>query len=384
MKIGITTYFNIKNYGSALQAFAMKSFLEKNGHQAEFLNVKESQPLDKYLHKLHVASVTAAKCLVYPEARRTQQEIMRLKRETSSVISEKSQKAFDVFGENCLPSVTVGRRKLKKAAHTDAYGAFICGSDQIWSPLSPHLSGFKFLNFAPKQKRIAYAPSFGVSKMPSYNRTFVKKMLMGMEDISVREYDGANMIEALTGRKAPVLLDPTMLLAGDQWRVLYRQQVSDLKSENYVLCYFFDEPGSDVIEKITKFASDNNCKIKVLFPSNEGFLKNGAQCVDAGPMEFLQLVDGAQYVFTNSFHGCVFSVLFQKPFIAFGRKHSETVKQTSRIETLLQQVGASQSFYSQDADFQFPDTECFDDSVEAMRQVSSQYLLNCLQKRMME
>ena len=379
MKIGITTYFNIKNYGSALQAFAMRNFLTKKGHTAVFLNIKETLPVDKILHKLHVAFVTLVKCVIYKQARTTQQEINRLKKETTSVITTETEKLFSCFEKEYLPSVTIGRRLLKKVAHSDEYGAFICGSDQIWSPLSPHLSGFKFLNFAPKCKRIAYAPSFGVSKIPSYNKLFVKKNLLEIDNISVREFDGAKIVKQLTGKDVPVLLDPTMLLSGEQWREIYQSSISNTQSDKYILCYFFDEPDKKAVSKITEFANSKNLKIKVLSSSNTAFIENGAECVDAGPMEFIQLIDNAQYIFTNSFHGCVFSVLLQKKFIAFGRNHSETVKQTSRIETLLKQVGAQESFYNENQEaFQFPDTGVFEVSIEPLRSASAEYLINCL------
>lgn len=382
MKIGITTYFNIDNYGSALQAFALRNFLTQSGHTAIFLNVKEQHPIDKHLHKLHVASVTAAKCIVNTEARKTLKEIRRLKQATTAVITDETKRMFSEFRAESLPSICIGRRALKKLASSDEYGAFICGSDQIWSPLSPHLSGFKFLCFAPQEKRIAYAPSFGVSKIPSYNRTFIKKCLSGINDISVREFTGAEMIKNLIGREVPVVLDPTMLLCGEEWRKIYQAKVSDKESDQYILCYFFDEPHPEVISKISDFAASKGLKIKVLTASNKGFLAKGAELVDAGPMEFLQLLDQAQYVFTNSFHGCVFSVLFDKKFIAFGRSHSDAVKQTSRIETLLKQVGAGESFYHENQpNFVFPDTERFESAIKPLRETSGEYLLKCLKKR---
>ena len=189
------------------------------------------------------------------------------------------------------------------------------------------------------------------------------------------------IVKELTGRDVPVLLDPTMLLTGEQWRELYKPNATP-NGEKYILCYFFDEPDSATVAKIKDFADEKNLKIKVLSESNKAFLENGAECVNAGPLEFLQLVDNAQYVFTNSFHGCVFSVLFRKEFIAFSRNHSETVKQTSRIETLLEQVNASESFYPKsEGEFIFPNTSAFSDLIEPLRRTSSEYLINCLKKR---
>lgn len=382
MKIGIATYFNIKNYGSALQACAMRNFLMRDGHTAVFLNVKEQHPIDKLFHKMHVAAVTVAKCMINKEARETQQEIKRLKKATTTVITPETSEMFSRFETDFLPSICIGRRALKKVASSDEYGAFICGSDQIWNPLSPHLSGFKFLSFAPKHKRIAYAPSFGVSKIPSYNEAFIRKSLLGIEDVSVREYSGAEIVKNLTGEDAPVLLDPTMLITGEEWRTTYQAHVSNKENDKYILCYFFDEPSMEIVSKISDFAASKSLKIKVLVASNKAFLEKGAELVDAGPMEFLQLIDNAEYVFTNSFHGCVFSVLFKKEFIAFGRSHSEAVKQTSRIETLLKRVGAEESFHNDhQKDFVFPHTESFENCIEPLRSASGEYLTKCLKKR---
>ena len=382
MKIGITTYFNIKNYGSALQAFAMRTILKQNGHSVMFLNIKERHPIHCFFHKLHVAVVTVSKCIIFKEARKTYSEIKKLRLNTSSAINPKVSDMFSKFEDEFLPSISLGRIELKRLAKTDEYGAFICGSDQIWSPLSPHLSGFKFLNFAPKRKRIAYAPSFGVSQIPTYNRNFIKKHLIEMEDISIREFDGAKLIKNLIGKNVPVLLDPTMLLTGEQWRRIYQTNTIIDNKEKYVLCYFFDEPSTEIVDKITSFAKSNNCKVKVLSCSNKTFIKNGAEYVNAGPMEFVSLIDNAQYIFTNSFHGCVFSVLFSKRFIAFGRNHSKTVKQTSRIATLLNEVKSQDSFYKEgQIEFSFPNVERFDSCLEPLRTASIEYLLNCLKKR---
>lgn len=381
MKIGITTYFNIKNYGSALQAFALRTFLIQQGHTAIFLNIKEQRLWENLFHKIHVAAVIGTKCIVSRKARETQKEIDHLKKVSTAVISKETLKAFSRFEEEYLPSLCVGRRKLKRLAASNEYGAFICGSDQIWSPLSPHLSGFKFLSFAPRNKRIAYAPSFGVSKIPAYNTAFVRKKLLDIDDISVREFDGAKIVKELTGRDVPVLLDPTMLLSGEQWRRIYQENVLHAQPDKYILCYFFDEPNKRVVSKINEFANLKKLKIKVLFSSNKTFIENGAEFVSAGPLEFLQLVDKAQYVFTNSFHGCVFSVLFDKRFVAFGRNHSETVKQASRIKTLLEQVGSQQCFYEEDQiDFLFPNVDSFENAIKPFRNMSSEYLINCLKK----
>ena len=103
--------------------------------------------------------------------------------------------------------------------------------------------------------------------------------------------------------------------------------------------------------------------------------------IEADPWQFLSLIDHSTYVFTNSFHGSVFSVLFGKRFIVFGRKHSKTVQQTSRISNLLEIVGAQKNFYDKSLrEFVFLDPTDFAEKLCEPRKMSFEYLSKCLEK----
>lgn len=383
MKVGIVTYFNIKNYGSVLQAFSSKNILEQLGHQSVFLDIREHKKTFKLLHKFHVASVTILKCAVSKTSRKIHREIRSLRKESGSGFGNKTNALFDEFIAKQLYSISIDRMTLKKKAHTDEFGAFICGSDQIWSPLSIHLSGYKYLNFAPKNKRIAYAPSFGVSAVPSYNIKFVAKQLKGIRYLSVRETEGAKIIKNLTTKEVPVLLDPTMLIDGNVWRELYNsyedKNVLTSLPDKYVLCYFFDEPSDDICEKISSYANEVNAKMVVLSTNNNKLLSKGAIYVDAGPWEFLHIIDNSESVFTNSFHGSVFSLQFSKPLLTLGRNHSDTVKQTSRIDTLLKNTELESCRYIS-GDIQFTDTSKALDKLLPYREKSIDFLRVSLKK----
>ncbi len=342
MKIGIVTYYNIKNYGSVLQAFALQSILEQLGHQAVFLSVREQKKFFKLLHKIHVASVTILKCAFSKSARETHREIRALRKESGAGFGDKTKALFDAFIKEHLNSIRLDRLGLRRIAHSSEIGAFICGSDQIWSPLSVHLSGYKYLNFAPSGKRIAYAPSFGVSSIPDYNRDYVKKAIANIDFLSVREDDAAAIIRKLISKDVPVLLDPTLLMEPRAWRRLYASYVNKdivaVLPNKYVICYFFDEPSGEICEKIARYADSITARIVVLSARNYTMIALGAMYIDAGPWEFLHIIDHSSGVFTNSFHGCVFALQFSKPLVVFERNHSEAVKQTSRIDTLLRKT----------------------------------------------
>ena len=382
MKIGVVTYFNIKNYGSALQAYSLKTVANGLGHDIVFLNVREDKPAYKIAHKFHVGFVTLIKCALFKNARKTHKEIRTLRQKSESGISHESAKLFDEFLCKQLPNVNMDRASLKKAARTENFGAFICGSDQIWSPLSLHLSGYKYLNFAPRNKRIAYAPSFGVAAVPDYNKAFVRKMLLGFDDISVREHQGAKIVKELISKEPPVVLDPTMLLSGAEWRTLYKAHTPRISKEKYALCYFFDEPEKETVEQIVEYSRKNNLKMLVLSSGNTQLLSKGAELVNAGPLEFLRYVDEAECVFTNSFHGSVFSILFGRPLKVFGRSHSDTVKQTSRIDTLLENTGLQACMCCSVKDNIAPvPTDKAEDRLYSHRVHSISYIQNALDKR---
>ena len=260
MKIGIVTYFDICNYGSVLQAYAMKRALSLLGYDAVFLNIKEEKWSTKYLHKLYVGLITVIKCITNKEALKTHCEIRSLRRKNISFVSKECRHKFNDFIKINLPSLTIDRISLRRRSKGDEFGAFICGSDQIWSPLSLSLSSHKFLEFAPMEKRIAYAPSFGVEEIPSYNRNHVYRALKKFDSISVREISGANIIKKLIGKDVPIVLDPTMLFDGDEWRMLYREHAGYMEKENYILCYFFDEPEEEILDLILSFSKEKKTK----------------------------------------------------------------------------------------------------------------------------
>lgn len=378
MRVGIVTYFDIANYGSVLQAYALKTVLEEYGVHSDFVRIHERKAVNKYLHKIYVGAITATKLLTSPTARKNHFEIRNLKKTTQSGISEETKNSFSSFVENNLSSITLGRLELVKLAHTSQYDYFICGSDQIWSPLSLHLSSYKFLEFAPESKRIAYAPSFGVESIPEYNVRHIKKALKKMSYISVRETQGAVMIEELTGEKPPVMLDPTMLLTDEQWRKEYRKHQTKVHNKPYVLAYFFEEPSKEIVQEIMNCASKDGMDVLVLMQTNEMLLSKGAVYVSADPWEFLYLIDHAEYILTNSFHGAVFSVLFNKKFTVFNRKHSDNVKQTSRIATLLSTAGLSACTYKEGEPIYKERKPIELGKIVKKRQESLQYLGNAL------
>ena len=191
---------------------------------------------------------------------------------------------------------------------SDRYDYFITGSDQVWNPDNLHGTSFFFLTFAEQYKRIAYAPSFGVSEIkPEFIEDY-KEWISGMYKLSVREDDGAKIIKKLTGRESPVLVDPTLLLTKEKWLSIAKE-ASNKPKDKYLLTYFLGGIPTQYKKEIKKTAKENNLEI-----INLGDIKE-KDTYQTGPSEFIDYINNCSVMFTDSFHGTVFSILFEKPFV---------------------------------------------------------------------
>ena len=292
-------------------------------------------------------------------------------------------KIFDRFAERYftkLSPIFYGYDALKDAAKD--YETFLVGSDQLWLP-SGLATGFYNLQFVPEDKRkIAYATSFGVSKIPMYQRKKTAKFLKRFHYLSSREKSGTNIIKQLTERDVPVVVDPTLLLTPEDWREIipFRRIVE----EKYIFCYFLGNnyehrKAAKELQRMT------NLKI-VTLPLLDNFVQEDLKfadiCLfDAASDDFVNLIRGAEYVLTDSFHGSVFSILNEKLFCTFDRFNDGTGSRNSRIDSLCQQLNLESRRY--DGDIFRVKTQIDYGKVnqlrEERRQESLQYLKTALQ-----
>ncbi|HFI0330222.1 TPA: polysaccharide pyruvyl transferase family protein, partial [Streptococcus suis] len=219
----------------------------------------------------------------------------------------------------------IGNRiALKKEIENFDY--FITGSDQVWNPYYNSGSSIYFLDFAPKKKRLSYAPSFGIHTIPNEYIEDYKKWIDGIESLSIREDDGAKIINELTGREASILVDPTLLLRKEEWINLSKQSVNK-PNEKYLLTYFLGGIPLEYKSQVEEIAENNDLKIISL-----GDLKD-IETYMADPSEFIDFIKDCSIFCTDSFHGVVFSILLERPFVVYERVGSASMY--SRINTLL-------------------------------------------------
>jgi hypothetical protein len=223
--------------------------------------------------------------------------------------------------------------------HALNYDIFICGSDQIWNPNITSLDPAYFLSFVPTdKKKIAYAASFGISDMPRGYQKILKKLLEGIEYISVREKEGKQIIKSLTGRDVDVVLDTTLLLNEEEWGVI-SEPCPSREEKRYVLCYYVQNNKrlDDISIKCSKAMGIPRVVINA---SNKDRFNGAIPVFAVGPSEFVKLFKDASFVVTNSFHGITFSINFKKPFF-LDLLNGEAVSRNSRLINILEDLNLS-------------------------------------------
>ena len=240
--------------------------------------------------------------------------------------------------------------ELNKAAHD--YLMFVVGSDQLWLP-SNIAANYYTLNFVPRDvPKMALATSFGISQLPTAQAKLAKEFLPRINYCSVREVSGQKLINNLIGRDVPVVCDPTILFTAEEWGEGISKE--RFVKEKYLLCYFL---GNNPIQRefVKKVKALTGYKIVQLqhcdefIASDENFPDEAPYNV--GPKEFFRLIRDAEYVFTDSFHCSVFSMLHAKKFFTFRRYNNDSIVSTNgRIYSLLSLVGEEKRLLKGDED----------------------------------
>ena len=192
----------------------------------------------------------------------------------------------------------------------DEYDFFVVGSDQVWNPeFTEQFFPGRFLTFAPKNKRIAYAASIAVPTIPAQFQSAWRDGINGMNHVSVREQSAVEIVKQLTGVEPLTVVDPVFLLTTDEWaQVSTRPAWLDEKFDGgYILTYFL---GRGLTIDMQKISSQVGLPAIKLFDPRGSF-----DHYNVGPAEFLWLASHASLIYTNSFHGTAFSILFGRPFV---------------------------------------------------------------------
>ena len=334
MKIGILTQPLLENYGGLLQCYALQTILKRLGHEAWVVQ-RTSGELQGFTKKVLFSCIKQFDKIFLGGK--------LVKRLRPNTYAKRNTSYFVLNYINPKTKLITTTETLKKCNVEQNFEAYIVGSDQVWRPVySPCINNY-FLDFLSPQdrtKRIAYAASFGVDEWEfSEEETSVCKDLIKLFDgVSVREDSATALCEKYLGRNDALhVLDPTMLLEKEDYiRIVEKEK--EPKSPGNLFCYILDESSekNQVVESIASqidavpFTQMPKCKL-----TDENLKDRLEDCVYPSVTAWLRAFMDADMVVTDSFHGCVFSIIFNKPFWVIGN-HSRGM---ARFESLLSMFG---------------------------------------------
>lgn len=385
----VTCYFQ-PNYGSQLQAYATQMAFDKLGIANETIRIDGLLPeINKAKYKYFLSKIFDRATIKDKMA--TVRKFLAKKR--NHVYAENLRVRYKMFEDFASTKFRLSERynsKRELTENTHKYSAFIVGSDQLWLP-SNIAADYYTLNFVPVEiPKIALATSFGISKLPKKTAELASKFLDRLNHISVRETSGQKIAQELTDKDIAVVCDPTIMFSADDWAkaldaVENGNRFAD--GQKYIFVYFLgNNPWQREVVKIVQ--KETGLKIVQIAHSDE-YVKTDVGFADftpynVGPKEFVELIRDAEFVFTDSFHCSVFSMLNHKKFFTFPRYSNDgTTSTNGRLYSLLSLVKhESRMVRKSDADtflLDIPiDYELIDSELEHLRRFTWQWLQDAL------
>lgn len=366
-KIGVVTFFNNYNYGSVLQCYALQQILSELNVVPTVLNQVEGGKRWK-IKKIGRLFELLISCIKYPNRWKAVQKSYAESKRSCEELSDKTKEKFEKFINKNINYKDVSYEQLSK---TEEYDGYISGSDQVWGTSGYFLNPFMFLGFTNKEKKYSYAASFGSDQCPQWYKKKIKKYLADYKLISVREESGYEFVKKM-GYDVMIHIDPTMLFDDSFWR----KKIEDKKGK-YIFLYFLNEPSELAIKHINNLLNLKSIDKVIATPYKfKGYenIDSSVEFVSLSPDEFLNTVDNAQTICTDSFHGAVFSIIFRKQFFSYYRKYNHGMPQNNRIETLLKHFLLESQLVNKSDNYSIPDYAFFDLVINDERKNAKEYL----------
>lgn len=354
MRTATITWITYNNYGTELQAYALQQYIKGLGIENDIISDKyivcqtpevcSDEPISEKGH--NVATVNKHFFLQF--AQRVKKYIfhpIKIIKIIHNIGYNKkmfhlmqcynnSQNLFSEFKDQYLDIVN-GLRREDMTNLNSKYDVFICGSDQIWSVLKQNFDGYFFLDFA-KGKKISYATSIGTEKIEQETLDKIAEWLNDFSSISVREKRTSEQLTKALHRDVEWVVDPTLLHNTKFWSDFCVDVVP--KKKKYLLCYFLNN-NEWYFNYAAKLAKHLHLNLLLIPSSFESTNKKGCYSRPVGPKEFVSLFKYASFVLTDSYHGSIFSLLFEKNFIHLKRFSDEDpICQNIRVYSLFEKI----------------------------------------------
>lgn len=385
-KIALVTCYFQHNYGSQLQAYATQLIFDKWNVPNETIRIDGIQHEIKkakyryFLSKIFDGNVVADKMAT------VRKEIAKKSKGQKFVKDLTTREwMFDTFASTMFNLSKKYTSKVELGLSAHEYSAFLVGSDQLWLPSNIY-ADYYTLNFVPDDVcKIAFSTSFGISSLPFKQAKMATRFLKRLDYIAVREDKGQKLVKELINREVPVVCDPTLMFTADEWGMHLKTE--RLIKEPYLFCYFLgnNPEQRDFVRRVKEQTGYRIVQLQFCdeyIKSDEGFPDYAPYNI--GPIEFVQLIRDAEYVFTDSFHCSVFSMLFSKKFFTFRRYNTDSAVSTnSRLYSLLSLAKLSDRLLNANENI----SECLNRVIDYnsvhqelfnLRKFSEDWLRNCL------
>ena len=332
-KIGIVTFYNAHNYGAMLQAMALQDYLKEQGNEVYIINYR-NKIIDK---RYNFCDWNGNKfiCLI--------KNIIKF-----ILYYKKYKIRYNSFEKFIDENFNLSKQynlinELKQ--NPPEYDIYVTGSDQVWNhKITSGLDDIYTLNFGNKKIcKVSYAASIGNDKIDSKMLEEYRKKLSSLDYISVRETTAKKQLSKILNKDIYEVLDPTLLYDKKYWN----KKIENIKKEKekYILAYQIDS--NPEYNKIVNYLSKKTGYKVIYFEMrNKNSYDSLRNAFTSSPLEFISLIKNAEYVVNTSFHGTVFSILFEKKF--FVVPHKET---GSRMVDFLKKLKLSNRIFYTFKDF---------------------------------
>lgn len=387
-KIALVTCYFQPNYGSQLQAYATQLLFDNMGITNETICIDGlTKEINTAKYKYFLSRIWDINTIKDKFATVKRIWALKTKGEVFRQNITKRNEMFYNFSHTMFHISKQYNSKKELETETSKYSAFIVGSDQLWLPSNIE-ADYYTLNFVPQHiPKIALATSFGVSQLPKKQAQKASIFLKRLDYCSVREKSGQKIIKNLINRDVPVVCDPTILFTAKDWSNIVPK--NRFYKEKYIFCYFL---GNNPIQRdfVKKVQKETGYKIVQLqhcdeyIASDESFPDYAPYNV--GPAEFIQLIRDAEYIFTDSFHASVFSLLHNKRFFAFRRYNNDSIVSTNgRLYSLLSLVGLKEIMLQGNENIQEQlakeiNYTCVNNKLEELRQFTKEWITDVMRK----
>ncbi len=379
---------NHNNYGTSLQAYATIRVIRSLGYTPEVIRYKKQRSIWEIIKIAFPVLRSGGMTQIRRMIRKKINFFLHRSYKTNTAIRTKTINAFKKVHFEPYIKTYEGYPALCKGSSN--YDVVMVGSDQVWNPISLYSRFYNLLFVDEHIPTFSYASSFGVSDIPSWQLEGTAEYLNRINEISVRELRAREIVKELTGKDALVAMDPTLLLTREEW-IKFGEDSKCKIDEPYIFCYILGKR-PEIREEITLLKAKTGMKV-VYLRHVDDFVKIDEEMgdyapYDISPVDFVSLLSNAKYVCTDSFHGTLFSIIFERQFVTFYRVDPRNSKSThSRINSIFAITGLQSRIADRNITdkIRIPiDYSQVNQRIGALRAKSLEFLNRALQQRKSE